>query len=72
MLGGDLTFGYIAVRNATEVQLNASPFAAGGVGSIYRGRMHQSQGQYGAMIVAKELKADKVQDGFAEFQHEVH
>ncbi len=65
LLGDDLTFGYVIVLDAKDINLEVTPFAAGGFGSIYRGKLH------GAAVVAKELKADKVQDGFSEFQHEV-
>lgn len=64
-LGTDLTFGYVTVLGADEVKLESKPFAAGAFGSIFRGVINETS------VVAKELKAEKIEDGFSEFQHEV-
>jgi TPR repeat protein/serine/threonine protein kinase len=63
-LGDDITFGYVRVFKDDEIQLEEKHFASGGFGNIFRGVMN------GQVIVAKELKPEKVKEGFSEFQHE--
>jgi serine/threonine protein kinase len=63
-LGDDITFGYVRVFKDDEIKLEPKHFASGGFGNIYKGMMN------GQVIVAKELKPEKVKEGFSEFQHE--
>jgi serine/threonine protein kinase/GTPase SAR1 family protein len=63
-LGDDITFGYVRVFKDDEIHLEEKNFASGGFGNIFRGTMN------GQVVVAKELKPEKVKEGFSEFQHE--
>lgn len=72
LLGDDLTFGYVALLGPGAITLEATPFAAGGFGSIYRGTLAGPDSTSVALpVVAKELRAESVGEGFREFQHEV-
>jgi TPR repeat protein/serine/threonine protein kinase len=64
-LGDDITFGYVHVFKDDEIHLEEKHFASGGFGNIFKGTMSSGQ-----VVVAKELKPEKVKEGFSEFQHE--
>jgi TPR repeat protein/serine/threonine protein kinase/GTPase SAR1 family protein len=66
-LGDDISFAYVQILGDRDVALEEEPFASGGFGSIYRGTLLTSS----RLVAAKEIRAEKVKEGFFEFQREV-